>query len=162
MTKWCVRADAIDGKPDEVRVPNNWFGEEGAVGAPYIRLSADGKTIVRKVVASGNSDNDQLIVTPGTFDLDDGQIEEKDVTAKPLSRGDYRRDWLTRTAAGQWTIAGILIILAGQVIQVSLDIGKHWVIFDVGPGGIALLNVAKDVLTIGGAVVAAWQVVLKS
>jgi hypothetical protein len=43
-----------------------------------------------------------------------------------------------------------------------MDIGTHWMVFDVGSGGIALLNVAKDVMTIGGAALAASQIVFNS
>jgi hypothetical protein len=160
MTTWKARADAVGAKPDEARVPNNWFDDASAARKPYVRLTVGQVRIVLKIVASGVPESDQLLVTPGTFDLKDQ--DDIEVTAEPLSSSDYRRDWLTHTAPGKLTIVGLVIVLVGQAIQISMDIGTHWMVFDVGSGGIALLNVAKDVMTIGGAALAASQIVFNS
>jgi len=117
-------------------------------------------SVIGKVVASGISQSYDLLVTPDTFSLDDR--ETVGVVAEPLSSGGYRRYWLTRTTAGRLTIVGVLVVLAGQGIQTSLDVGTHWVLFDVGSTGNALLKAAKDITTLGGATLAAWQVILNS
>lgn len=160
MTDWYARADAIAAKSGDAHAPNNWYELPGASTSPYVRLVAGKQMLVLKVFAIGVPDSPELLVLPGTFNLKDRQ--RISVVAAPLSKTSYRRHWLLHTSPGQLTIAGLVIVLLGQAIQISLDIGAHWAIFNVGSAGISLLDALKDLMTFGGAALAAWQVVLNS
>ncbi|MCU1426418.1 MAG: hypothetical protein JWL83_418 [Actinomycetia bacterium] len=159
LTNWKVRADTESGRPGEARAPNKWFSHDAGGQKPYVRISVQAASDVFAVVPSGAPQGDQLIVAPGTFGLDDNQ--EALAKCEPLSTSDYRRHWILHTAAGNLTLFGLLLVAAGQFIQISLDIGEHWVVFDLGAGGVALAKATKGALTIGGATLAFWQGLIK-
>src|SRR5215467_5807074 len=90
-------------------------------------------------------------------------------TGRESLSSPYRYQILASAVIGSSTqgratlaIAGLLVVLLGQAIQISLDIGTHWALFDVGAAGVAVLNALKDLMTFGGAALAAWQVMLNS
>jgi len=160
VTEWKARADAASGIRGEAHAPNNWFTEVGGGLAPFVKVTVGNTSELLRVVASGTPTGDQLIVAPGTF----GLLDNAEATAQcqPWTLGAYRRDWLVHTKAGQLTLLGLLLVIVGQVIQISLDIGGHSVVFDIGAGGVAIAKSSKGVLTIVGATLAAWQGLLKS
>ncbi len=155
-----MKEDAISGRPGQALVPNDWLTEGLNGQSPYVRLTYGDKAIVVKAVASGVPNSTALIVTPGTFGLEDKTVAN--VSTVAMSTADYRRNWLLHTCAGRIAVLGLFLVLVGQAVQVSLDLGTHWTLIDVGSAGVSLLNVAKDVLTFGGAALALWQVVINS
>jgi|ERR1700722_8987265 len=162
MTDWMARADALSGTVGAAKVPNGWVKNCLKDQNPYIVLikgagTSEAETIILKAVPSGVEESTQLIVVPGTFGLADTGTTP--VATKSWSSREYRWNWLWRTTAGHLTVLGLLIVVLGQVAQVTLDAGVHWTPFNIGTSG---MKVLQDILTFGGAALAAWQVALNS
>lgn len=160
-TSWSARADTILSRSGAVGVPSNFLTSEDAVGASNLRLTDDSqRSVVLRLFPTGTPHGDQLIVEPGIFGLSDG--EHTAVSYEPLTGADYRRYWLLHTRNGRLALFGLVLVVIGQAIQVSLDIGSAWVWIPVGTEGVALAKALRGILTIAGAALALYQAVLKS
>jgi hypothetical protein len=69
---------------------------------------------------------------------------------------------LRHTWPGRLTLIGLLLVVVGQLVNIALELGKEWSLFDIGPDGVAVAKAAVAALTLVGAAVAAWQGLLKS
>ena len=159
MTTSVARADSLSGVPGTITAPAEWFVKNKAYGIKHIRVKGNGATVVLALVNTYAETGEQLIVTPSTLGLANGDTAE--VQCELLTESAYRRDWLAHTRAGQLTLAGLVIAAIGQAFQIAVDLGSAWSVFDVGATGIALAKTAKSVLTVGGASLVFWQALLK-
>jgi hypothetical protein len=160
LAGWKARADAISAKVGEAGMPNNWFADDVGGQCPHVKVERAEGSVVLKVFPTGTPDVTTAIVTPGVLGIAEGKEENVELT--PMTIGAYRRNWLLHTWPGRLTVIGLVLVAMGQLINISLEIGEEWVAIDVGADGVAAAKASIGVLTLIGAVLAAWQGLLKS
>lgn len=150
MTTWVVRHDANVAR----RVAS--FPEIGSEKpAPFVRVTVGSEhEELRSTVRRGAS-GDELRLSPGCFPA---TPDGTPCSYQPSTARAYRSFWLVRDPARQRALAGLVIAVAGVLLDTAVALGKALPLFVVGETGIAVTTAVGSVLTVVGLLVTFYGV----